>query len=251
MGAARVTLIALSIATIFSIGITSQLAYGGPPNAGSTIPASDGDGPSFQSGHPVIPGPCNLSVFPLEGCAEDIIETVTFCPTCGPWVKTFDASSIVFGPTAPDTFVIHVHEFLTIQGTDWNDWHERIVTPGWIYIINLPTTPIVTTPAGVTATIVTMAPNELWIDFDPPLLQSQQPPQLTILKYMECTIIGGCDPRVVVEQFPTVEIPIGGTLAPIDTTALLLAGVQSISMWMIPVVIAGVGIGIFVVIRRK
>jgi len=44
---------------------------------------------------------------------------------------------------------------------------------------------------------------------------------------------------------------IGGTLIPIDTTTLLLAGVQSISMWMIPVVAAGIGIGIFVIKRRK
>jgi len=44
---------------------------------------------------------------------------------------------------------------------------------------------------------------------------------------------------------------VGGINIPIDTSALLLAGVQSISMWMIPVVIAGVGIGIFVIKRRK
>ena len=44
---------------------------------------------------------------------------------------------------------------------------------------------------------------------------------------------------------------IGGEILPIDTTALLLAGVQSISMWMIPVVAAGIGIGVFVIKRRK
>ena len=44
---------------------------------------------------------------------------------------------------------------------------------------------------------------------------------------------------------------IGGSMVPMDKTALLLAGAQSISMWMIPVVIAGVSIGIFVVIRKK
>jgi len=44
---------------------------------------------------------------------------------------------------------------------------------------------------------------------------------------------------------------VGGTLVPIDTTALLLAGVQSISMWMIPVVVAGIAIGVFVIKRRK
>jgi len=48
-----------------------------------------------------------------------------------------------------------------------------------------------------------------------------------------------------------VDINVGGTYIPMDKTALLLAGAQSISMWMIPVVIAGVGIGVFVIIRRK
>jgi len=45
--------------------------------------------------------------------------------------------------------------------------------------------------------------------------------------------------------------PVGGTFIPIDQSALLLAGVQSISMWMIPVVIAGIGIGVFVIKRRN
>jgi len=47
------------------------------------------------------------------------------------------------------------------------------------------------------------------------------------------------------------KTPVGGTMIPIDQSALLLAGVQSISMWMIPVVIAGIGIGIFVIKRRN
>jgi len=45
--------------------------------------------------------------------------------------------------------------------------------------------------------------------------------------------------------------PVGGELLAIDTTALLLAGVQSISMWMIPVVISGAGIGMFVIMRSR
>ena len=43
----------------------------------------------------------------------------------------------------------------------------------------------------------------------------------------------------------------GGTSIPINTTELLFTGEQSISMWMIPVVIAGAGIGIFVIKRRN
>ena len=44
---------------------------------------------------------------------------------------------------------------------------------------------------------------------------------------------------------------VGGTFIQPDKTVLLLAGAQSISMWMIPVVVTGIGIGVFVVIRRK
>ncbi len=57
------------------------------------------------------------------------------------------------------------------------------------------------------------------------------------------------DDRICVEaikSFPTV----GGTLIPIDTTALLLASSQMTASWMIPVIIAGIGIGI-VLVRKS
>ena len=44
---------------------------------------------------------------------------------------------------------------------------------------------------------------------------------------------------------------VGGELLPLDTTALLLAGVQMNAAWIIPVVAAGIGIGVFVIKRRK
>jgi len=43
---------------------------------------------------------------------------------------------------------------------------------------------------------------------------------------------------------------VGGELIPIETTSLLLAGAQSFS-WMIPVVLAGIGIGLFAVSRKS
>jgi len=43
---------------------------------------------------------------------------------------------------------------------------------------------------------------------------------------------------------------VGGELLPIDSTALILAGAQSFS-WMIPVVMSVLGIGLFVVTRKK
>jgi len=56
--------------------------------------------------------------------------------------------------------------------------------------------------------------------------------------YSEITIIG-CSGAV------------GGEILPINSMALMLAGVQSISMWMIPVVVAGAGIGVFVTMRSR
>jgi len=43
--------------------------------------------------------------------------------------------------------------------------------------------------------------------------------------------------------------PVGGSLIPIDTTMLLLAGTQMTASWMIPVIVAGIGFAI--VIARK
>jgi len=45
------------------------------------------------------------------------------------------------------------------------------------------------------------------------------------------------------------DVPVGGSLVPIDTTSLLLAGTQMTAAWMIPAIIAAIGIGI--VIARK
>ena len=42
---------------------------------------------------------------------------------------------------------------------------------------------------------------------------------------------------------------VAGSLTPIDTTMVLVAGAQSISAWMIPVIVAGIGFAI--VIARK
>jgi len=49
--------------------------------------------------------------------------------------------------------------------------------------------------------------------------------------------------------FDPSEGTVGGTPVPIDTTSLLLAGTQMTASWMIPVIIAAIGIGI--VIARK
>jgi len=46
-----------------------------------------------------------------------------------------------------------------------------------------------------------------------------------------------------------LDVPLGGELLPIDTTALLLAGTYSTAAWLIPVIVSGIGFAI--VIARK
>ena len=46
------------------------------------------------------------------------------------------------------------------------------------------------------------------------------------------------------------SIPVGGELIPLDSTVLLLAGAQMTASWIVPVLVAGAGIGL-VLLRRK
>ena len=57
------------------------------------------------------------------------------------------------------------------------------------------------------------------------------------------------DEVLVIDECPTI-LAVGGTSLPINTTSLLLTG-ATIHVWMIPVVLAGIGIGIFVIKRRN
>lgn len=55
------------------------------------------------------------------------------------------------------------------------------------------------------------------------------------------------------DMFASTDIPeklIGGTLIPIDSTSLLLAGTQMTASWMIPVLVAGTGIVLILVEKR-
>ena len=54
---------------------------------------------------------------------------------------------------------------------------------------------------------------------------------------------------VIVDKQVVLVTFVGGSLTPIDTTMVLVAGAQSISAWMIPVIVAGIGFAI--VIARK
>jgi len=63
-----------------------------------------------------------------------------------------------------------------------------------------------------------------------------------------CTNPDACDGSGACISGPNICF-VAGTLLPIDTTAVLVAGTQTTASWMIPVIVAGIGIAI--VIARK
>ncbi len=72
------------------------------------------------------------------------------------------------------------------------------------------------------------------IDTSIELIENECPPG-TIGTFLDC--------------IPIEDGVVGGEIIPLETTSLILAGAQSFS-WMIPVVLSGIGIGLFVVSRK-
>ena len=56
---------------------------------------------------------------------------------------------------------------------------------------------------------------------------------------------------IVVEPFGGFFGPVGGTVLPIDSTALLVTGVYTTASWMIPVIVSAVGIGLAVFTLKR
>ena len=112
------------------------------------------------------------------------------------------------------------------------------------------------TPAGVVSTITSSLgiPRGVSIDLGGNFIVSQGGGSGDLVRVTPAgvvsTIVSGLNSAIdsVVEPQPTQVV--GGTLIPIDTTALLLASAQSFS-WMIPLVLSILGIGLFVVSRKS
>ena len=49
----------------------------------------------------------------------------------------------------------------------------------------------------------------------------------------------------------TCGTPVAGQLLPLDSTALFLAGIQSMTVWMVPTVLGLAGVGVYLVKFRK
>ena len=215
-------LVMMLIATIASIGFTSNQAFAGL----GPLSAS-------QFGDPQPPVPIDVAFGPCpaasesEGCAEFLVQ-IRYDPDAGPMVKHFDISSIGTFFTGE---VIHVGEELQVLPLganptgEWSDWHEQIITPGWEWQPG----PTIDTPPGVLVTDLSSNPQELWLVFDPPILSTDPLPHLIIQKYLVCQPFpaSSCaDPFVEVHQFPTLDIDFGDLIDPSFPTLLASDGAR-------------------------
>jgi len=60
-----------------------------------------------------------------------------------------------------------------------------------------------------------------------------------------------CNPNIGLCEPPTPETPVAGELLPIDSSALMIAGLTSMSVWMIPTVLGLAGVGVYLAKFRK
>jgi len=160
-------------------------------------------------------------------------------------------SGYFVGFDVPLLFPLPVNEILV---TD--DFHSSKITPEQHFSYH---TPGIVDGAG---TLVGMDFNCFMYDSekeDPPFPGvTFNPPYKVKTKFGERMLTGLADPDVLCVQAskmvpttpPPPTTPVGGELIPIETTSLLLAGAQSFS-WMIPVILSGIGIGLFVVTRKS
>ena len=165
-------------------------------------------------------------------CEGDVIVGPNVeIPSCGGFSIDFDGNSIWFesqsslphGSLVPDTIT---YEFTNL---DWTNDPSGIITG--VQLINPMTIPL-NNPA--------FGDHSITLVSDPFTVQCP----------------GGSGTSCILEWHLNLEHSssggqtIGGEIIPIESTSLLLAGVQTSAAWLIPVVLTAAGVG-FVLVRRK
>ena len=253
---------------------TNDGSFGSGPNYLSTVDTTFGIVTPVGIGTPTVSGLDAIAFLPEEDDLEDCSVHVEWDnptsitsptePTGNPTVLKSDCPEGTFNEQVDATLECGV----TPDNGNGAAPLCRIVVPNFIDELDLKIIQIdiafTGSPTPSMQPIVTC--------FDPTHDQGQDPGTLiyegsvnsaiqTVYYEFECrpnpdseTIIIQLDSNVILVEIWTKSFndqPVGGTFIPIDQSALLLAGVQSISMWMIPVVIAGAGIGVIVIKRRS
>lgn len=223
--------------------------------------AQNGGMPTGSGGTPVVHGPDPM--VPDCGIVDDTItrelngngltgvvcvppKTVIACQPvsdCPPIKKNIDSLGL---------FTISVHEewIVGTGGPNWSDWHEKMyMSPDWLIVdaaFGITTAGGTCLGAAINLITPTSPSQEIWIDFSPALKPGDK---LCIWKLLEFPSTAQAPTPFMLIEWPTVRSAIGGDIVLLDSTMILVAGTHSIAAWMIPVIVAGIGIGI--VLARK
>lgn len=172
---------------------------------------------------------CNLSSFCIiEG------QDIHFDPIAGPWEKR------LFNVEKQEMSLV---ENATVSsGPEWTGWHTEF--PQDFEILN--SSGFLIFPNGTEGPVQPdIADNKLWYAFDSPL------PVGTLFQnqiFFNFTGDQLPEPFVAVIQFPAANEkpkPVAGELVSIDSSALVIAGLASSMVWMIPAVAGIAGAGVY------
>lgn len=162
-------------------------------------------------------------------CDEDVTvsDPGIEIPDCGGTGASIDlsANSIWFViPSVPDGISIEPI-FLDFTGLDWTD-----------------------DPNGILVDVIVTQSDfnfQETVTFDDHNISVQIPATSSPPGHQCPSSQSSCDVGIHLDLVHSSSNPIGGEIIPIDTTMLLLAGVQTSALWLIPFLVSAAGITIF------
>ncbi len=205
-----------------------ELGIAPPFPAGEVIAASDSD-PFFA--------PCPSTDDP--GIPNPVVEIVNLNP--------FTFTEVWYVADSPETTISNVDGSVTGPGGIGNAFHIDSIG------INTPLFFESLTADGI------FEPGETWrfiiqdyfniFGLPPSAIDSIGVTSVPFPNGEPTLVLGESSGSIIAVQGAPPPPPVGGTMIPIDSTALLLAGTYSTAAWMIPVIV--VAIGFAIVIARK
>lgn len=236
-----IAIFAFSILFLAPIGYQEVFAGIGQCVSGENI-----DPPTSASpGTPTSPPQCIPETNSWEVGSDSEPVPISFDPDAGPWVKHLPYPQ---GLGAVQESL--VEDLIVAPDVAWDDWHEEI-QPGsnWEFI-----SATITTSAGhnivVPGLSVATGSNQIWVDFVPAL----QPGTTVHIEKM-LQHIGPPDSGVIeIWEFPTVkevQRVVAGEIIPLESTSLLLSGMQTNFSWIIPALVIAAGASAFLIKRKN
>lgn len=187
----------LALTVLFSFPVAAAIVAGSAPGV-----------PAMTEHTDFLPDLDGIGGWIVHGPPDGPIS-VAADPAAAPWEKMFSGF-----PAIPAGTGFSIHEVLVVapDSPAWTDWHEEIITPGWVW--GPGATVLIGGPTGTSYPLAGGGTPLIWSFFPP------TPPGtvVEIWKEILCNTPGGCAGSITVLEHPTVPLPatvwlIAGALA--------------------------------------